>query len=214
MRKPFLAAAIVAIVIGTFGPALAVDIGGLNVPVGSVFSVAQIYENVPTAIGDTLAGYGKVDSINSIPVGNLCTGCELTYQFGGYTVAAVSPTEIRFSGGFIKFYLGFGADNDFTTGNAGGSAGDLAEATNGTLFLTVKGHAVDAAGNTFIGTGVNIGTSVPTTRASSPAAAATSTTSRCRGWSTPCSSAVSTRTRASCTSSSPPRAGRRTSSPS
>lgn len=162
MRKPFLAAAIVAIVIGTCGPALAVDIGGLNVPVGSVFSVAQIYENVPTAIGDTLAGYGKVDSINSIPVGNLCTGCELTYQFGGYTVAAVSPTEIRFSGGFIKFYLGFGADNDFTTGNAGGSAGDLAEATNGTLFLTVKGHAVDAAGNTFIGTGVNIGTIVPT----------------------------------------------------
>src|SRR5438309_3490521 len=53
------------------------------------FSVAQIYENVPTAIGDTLAGYGKVDSINSIPVGNLCTGCELTYQFGGYTVAAI-----------------------------------------------------------------------------------------------------------------------------
>jgi hypothetical protein len=95
-------------------------------------------------------------------VSSLCTDCELTYQFGGYTVAAVSPTEIRFSGGWIKFYLGFGADNDFTTGNAGGSAGDLAEATNGTLFLTLKGHAVDAAGNTFIGTGSNIGTITPT----------------------------------------------------
>src|SRR5438093_4100914 len=155
MRKPFLAAAIVAIVIGTFGPALAVDIGGLNVPVGSVFSVAQIYENVPTAIGDTLAGYGKVDSINSIPVGNLCTGCELTYQFGGYTVEAVSPTEIRFTGGFIKFYLGFGADNDFTTRNPGGSAGDLADATNCTLFLTVNGQGCDASVNTFFGTVVN-----------------------------------------------------------
>jgi hypothetical protein len=38
----------------------------------------------------------------------------------------------------------------------------LAEATNGTLFLTLKGHAVDAAGNTFIGTGANIGTISPT----------------------------------------------------
>src|SRR5438094_474025 len=73
-----------------------------------------------------------------------------------------SNEEAISGGGLIKFYLGFGADNDFTTGNAGGSAGDLAEATNGTLFLTVKGHAVDAAGNTFIGTGVNIGTIVPT----------------------------------------------------
>jgi len=142
--------------------ALAVDIGGLNVPVGPTFSVGQIYENVPTVIGDTLSGYGKVDSINSTAVGSLCPDCELTFQFGGYTVSSISPTEIKFSGGFINYYLGFGADNDFTTSNAGGSAGDLAEATNGTLFLTLKGHAIDAAGNTFVGTGANIGTLVPT----------------------------------------------------
>src|SRR5207253_10580956 len=66
------------------------------------------------------------------------------------------------SDGLIMFDLGCGADNDFTSDNAGGSDGDLAEATNGTLSLTLKGHAVDSAGNTFIGTGVNIGTSVPT----------------------------------------------------
>ena len=33
----------------------------------------------------------------------------------------------------------------------------MINATNGTLFLTLAGHAIDAAGNTFIGTGVNIG---------------------------------------------------------
>jgi PEP-CTERM motif len=76
-------------------------------------------------------------------------------------VSSISPTEIRFSGGFIKYYLGFGADNDFTTSNAGGSAGDLAEATNGTLFLSLKGHAIDAAGNTFVAAGADIGTVVP-----------------------------------------------------
>jgi hypothetical protein len=146
----------------TAGPALAVDVGGLHLPLGPTFSVAQIYENVPTAVGDVLAGYGKIDSISSMPVASLCTNCELTYQFGGYTVDAVSPTEIEFTGGWVKFFLGFGAANDFTTGNAGGSAGDLAEATNGSLFMTLKGHAIDAAGHTFVGTGIGIGTLAPT----------------------------------------------------
>src|SRR5438552_1725952 len=115
--------------------ALAADIDGLNFPAPSTFTVGQIYENIPNSIGETLSGYGKVDSINSIAVGSLCTDCELTFQFGDYTVSSISPTEIRFAGGFFKFYLGFGADNDFSTLNAGGSAGDLVEATNGTLFL-------------------------------------------------------------------------------
>jgi PEP-CTERM motif-containing protein len=129
---------------------------------GPAFSVSQIYQNVVTKVGDELNGYGKVDSINSIPIASLCSDCELTYVFDGYRVVAVSPSEIRFSGGSTRYYLGFGADKDFTTQNGGGSAGDLAEATNGTLFLSLKGHALDAAGNTLIGTGVGIGTLAPT----------------------------------------------------
>ena len=162
MRKTLLAIAAGAGLLGTSSVALAVDIGGLNVPLGPTFAVGQVYENIVSGVGDSLTGYGKVDSINSIAVGSLCTDCELTYQFGGYTVTSISPTEIKFSGGWIKFYLGFGADNDFTTANAGGSAGDLVEATNGALFMTLKGHAIDAAGNTFVGTGANIGTLFPT----------------------------------------------------
>ena len=162
VRKALQAMAAGAVLLGASTYAFAVDIGGLNVPLGPTFAAGQIYENVPTGVGQTLAGYGKIDSISSTAVGSLCTNCELTYQFGGYTVTSVTPTEIRFSGGFVKVYLGFGADNDFTTGNAGGSGGDLAEATNGTLFLSLKGHAVDAAGNTFIGTGTSIGTLSPT----------------------------------------------------
>jgi hypothetical protein len=148
--------------LGTSTHAHALNVGGLEVSPGSTFAVTQLYENVPVAVGDTLSGYGKVDSINSIAVADLCAGCELTYQFGGYTVSSVSPTAIKFTGGFVKLYLGFGADKDFTTSNAGGSAGDLVEATNGTLFLALKGHPVDAAGNTFIGMGVDIGTLSPT----------------------------------------------------
>ena len=151
-----------ALCLGTFSDAQALNVGGLEVSPGSTFAVTQLYQNVPVAVGDTLSGYGKVDSINSVAVADLCAGCELTYQFGGYTVSSVSPTVIKFTGGFVKLYLGFGADKDFTTGNAGGSAGDLVEATNGTLFLALKGHPVDAAGNTFIGMGADIGTLAPT----------------------------------------------------
>ncbi|MDR7273097.1 hypothetical protein J2X20_005782 [Pelomonas saccharophila] len=142
--------------------AQAVVISGVDIPLGQIFAATQTYQNVPLGIGDTLGGYGKIDSINSQAVSSLCSGCELTYVFGGYTVASVSSSEIRFSGGWLKVYAGFGADNDFTTLNAGGSAGDLAEASNGTLLLSLKGHAVDAAGNTFVATGVGIGTTSPT----------------------------------------------------
>lgn len=162
MKKSLLAAATAAALAALSGGAYAVDIGGLNVPTGATFAVGQVYENVISQVGDVLQGYGKVDSINSFAVGALCAGCELTYRFTGYTVTSISASEVKFSGGTISFYLGFGAANNFNTSNAGGSAGDLAEATDGTLFLTLKGHAIDAAGNTFVGTGANIGTTFPT----------------------------------------------------
>lgn len=163
MKKTLLALAAGAALLGSSSIALAVDIGGLNVPVGGSFAVGQVYEKVITGPGDELKGYGKVDSINSIAVGDLCGGaCELTYVFDGYVVTTISPSEVRFTGGSIRFYLGFGANKDFSTANAGGSAGDLVEAGNGTLFLTLSGHDIDAAGNTFVGLGQNIGTTFPT----------------------------------------------------
>jgi hypothetical protein len=143
------------------GAAGAVTVDGVDLPEGSVFAVAQTYQNAALALGDVITGYGKIDSINSLAVGSLCTGCELTYVFGGYTVTSLSATEVRFSGGWLNIYLGAGADNDFDTGNAGGSAGDLIEAGNGTLFLALRGHAIDDLGNTLVGTGVGIGTATP-----------------------------------------------------
>ena len=156
-----LSALAAVLLCGSATVAQAVDIGGLNVPTGSVFEVTQVYTNVVTSVGQQLSGYGEVDSINSTALSSLCVNCELTYTFSGYTVSSISPTEIKFTGGTVQFYLGFGADNDFTTQNSGGSAGDLAEVTNGTLFLTLMGHAIDAAGNTLAGTGLNIGSATP-----------------------------------------------------
>jgi hypothetical protein len=161
MKKTLQAMGAGAILLGASGYALALDIGGLNVPLGATFAVAQVYENVVTSVGQTLSGYGEVDSINGAAVNTLCAGCELTYRFTDYVVSSISATDIKFSGGTIVFYLGFGTDNDFNVFTSGSSAADLAAATNGAVFLNLMGHAIDAAGNTFAGTGLNIGSTTP-----------------------------------------------------
>jgi hypothetical protein len=152
-----------AVLLTAAGHAMAatVDIGGLTLSTGPIFSVTSIYENVVSAPGQELRGVGEVTQINGADVSTLCSGCELTYQFGGYVVSSISPTDIKFTGGWINFYLGSGADNDFNPFASSGSAADVAAATNGSLFLTLSGHAIDAAGNTFSGTGTNIGTTSP-----------------------------------------------------
>jgi hypothetical protein len=156
-----LAIAAGAALLGGSGAALAVDIGGLNIPLGSTFAVASVYENVVTGVGQTLSGYGEVSAINGVATNTLCSGCELTYRFTDYIVSSISATDIKFSGGVVTFYLGFGANNDFNPSASASSAADLAAATNGTVFLNLMGHAIDAAGNTFAGTGVNIGSTTP-----------------------------------------------------
>jgi hypothetical protein len=133
------------------------NIGGLTLEGGPIFEVASIYENVVTAVGQTLRGFGEVTQINGVQIGDLCAGCELTFRFDNYDVTSLTPESITFGGGVINFYLGFGANNDFNPLASAGSAVDLAAATNGTLFLSLAGHAIDAAGNTFSGTGINIG---------------------------------------------------------
>ena len=157
-RLHALAAAALSVAAGS---SMAINVGGLELPDDSTFAVASIYENVVTDVGQTLSGVGEVTQINGVAVGTLCAGCELTYRFGGYEVTSISATDITFADGWINFYLGSGADNDFNPFATGSSAADFSAATNGTLFLTLAGHAIDAAGSTFAGTGRDIGTQQP-----------------------------------------------------
>ena len=139
--------------------AYAVNIGGLEIPLGTTFTAGQIYTNVPSSIGGELTGYGKIDSVNSLATGDLCGGCELTYVFDGYTVSSIDAGGVNFDGGSVRVYMGTGATKDFSTQNPGSSvADDVAEASNGTLWLTLVGHAINAAGNTFSSDGEDVGT--------------------------------------------------------
>jgi hypothetical protein len=58
----------------------------------------------------SLNGFGKVTGINGTFENTFCpSGCELTFEFGGYEVAKVSSsgsdTLIGFTGGWINFYV-------------------------------------------------------------------------------------------------------------
>jgi len=159
MKQTLQALACTAL-LGVAAPTMAatVNVGGLDLATGPTFGVASVYENVVTQTGDTLAGFGEVTQINGVALSTLCDGCELTYTFGGYNVTAIDANSVDFSGGWVNFYLGFDGDNDFNPFASDGSATDMAAASNGALFLTLAGHQIDAAGNTFAGTGANIGT--------------------------------------------------------
>ncbi|SNY51666.1 PEP-CTERM protein-sorting domain-containing protein [Arsukibacterium tuosuense] len=91
--------------------------------------------------GDTLSGWGKIGSVNANS--GFCSGCELTFEFGGFNASSVSPgvisntnpdslfsstgwvinIDFQFAGGFANFWV----DNtpDFDTSFASSTNGDL-----------------------------------------------------------------------------------------
>ena len=166
MRKLLAGIAAAVAVCGAPTPASAINIGGIDIPTGPHFSVASVFEDLLTPASVTLNGYGEINSINSLATSTYCGApCELTFTLTGYTVTALSGTNLALSGGTVQVFLDFGGVNfapsiDGVTGQTTNAAA-LAAASDGTLFLTLTGHAVDALGNTLLASGTNIGTASP-----------------------------------------------------
>ena len=144
--------------------ASAISVGGIFFNEGAHFEVASIYENFVARVGDELTGYGEVTQING--TADFCVSgalqCELTYVFGGFTVESITPTEIVFSGGWVNFYVGETAagTNNFNPFNTSSQAQDIADASDGTLWMTLEGHTNLVGGllGTLFSTGENFGT--------------------------------------------------------
>lgn len=157
--------------LGITGQAYATVVDGISFDAGSIFKVASIYEHTVAAPGDVLSGYGEISQIDGSSA--FCAGglgsCELTFRFGGYTVNTITPTQVEFTGGWVDIYAhtaatGYvtGAAGDLNPYTSSGIAEDIAEATDGVLWLSLVGHTffdvISGATSTLVGTGVNLGT--------------------------------------------------------
>jgi hypothetical protein len=122
----------------------AINVGGVVWDPNSLFdftSNSQLIEDqLDLAAGQNqLKGFGIVTGINNTFEATFCpSGCELTYTFEGFTVAAAplivgGKTLLAFVGGVINFFV------DSTTAYDGNSE---ATASDGTLWLSLAGHAV------------------------------------------------------------------------
>jgi hypothetical protein len=128
-------------------PAQAIIIDGIEFESGPIFKSATIFENVVTAPGQTLDGIGRVTTIED-GSSNIYwvtgeNGRELTFRFTGYVVEKISiisggtQAEIWFSGGTVDFYSD--STPNFTSNSGGLQPADIANATDGNLWLELIG---------------------------------------------------------------------------
>lgn len=123
----------VALLTGLAVPAMAamVNVGGVTWDTDDLFDFTSTSGNIAqefTVTGDltTLSGYGRVDFINFS--GDFCSGCELTFVYGGYeSEPGFNPTDpgiATFSGGWVDVYVDNTLDFNINNG-ASASGGDL-----------------------------------------------------------------------------------------
>lgn len=111
-------------------------VDGVSFYTGAYFQSNQLFETSVSNVGDTLSGYGEVTSIDSNT--DFCSGCDLAFQFSGYTVTSVNDQNADFSGGVVDFYVI--PEGSFDASNP-------ASATSGTLFLSTAGHVFNGQDN-------------------------------------------------------------------
>jgi hypothetical protein len=123
-KKVFSAALLSAgLMASSSAMAMAVNVGGVVWDPDTIFdftSNSQLIEDLLDpgldgvfGTGDdvvsSLNGFGKVTGLNGTFEGTFCpSGCELTFEFGGYEVTNVIPgsdTLIGFTGGWVNFYV-------------------------------------------------------------------------------------------------------------
>lgn len=137
MKLNKLSAALFAVGTLAFGSAAqAINVGGVvwdpNDPIFDFSATTNLFETIGTQVGDTFSGYGQITSVNGSTA--FCPTCQLTYQFGGYTLTSAGLTFAA-TGGFLKVYV----QDTSAVGYTPFSALTKSTATDGLLWLDLLG---------------------------------------------------------------------------
>lgn len=123
--------------------AQAITVGGVTWNPDSIFdfsSQSTLYETIGISVGDTFGGYGQISAVNGTT--SFCATCQLTYEFGGYTITestilpnpAIGDTFAA-SGGWLNLYVQDTAAVGYTAFDS-----ELkSSATDGQLWLALTG---------------------------------------------------------------------------
>ena len=154
MKQKIIAAAIGTLGLMSSGSAFAISAGGVNFGAVGAFQhleTTTVAETLVLAVGDTLTGYGQVNTVN----GDLnYAGSDRLYFTFSYLTDSFSPTSVGFKNGTINFFKGanFNLQNQDSPTN-------LATISAYTPWLTLKGHA-DTTGYDLAANGQLVGTNI------------------------------------------------------
>lgn len=151
MKFKKLTVSLIAVSAMAFGSAAqALNVGGVvwdpNDPIFDFSSTTNLYETIGINVEDTFSGYGQITSVNASS--GFCPTCQLTYEFGGYTLTSAG-LSFTATGGWLKVYV----QDTSAVGYTAFSATNKASATDGTLWLDLVGtNGALPAGTTLAGT--------------------------------------------------------------
>lgn len=93
-------------------------------------------------------GYATVTTINGLNA--FCAGCELTIEFKSFFPLAPLGVVTPYGGGVVNFYVQAGNNS------AGGTSTNVGDYTDGTLWLSLVGHAFGGPGGLQTLTAINL----------------------------------------------------------
>ena len=142
--------------------AQAITVAGVTWNENSIFDFeakTSLYETIGVNVGDTFDGYGLITSLNGS--GSFCTNCELTYEFGGFTITkAATEGDLSFTadGGWLKVYV-----QDTGAGFTAFDPENKASATDGDVWLDLLASSAffDSLGTFLPGTTIVGSVTIP-----------------------------------------------------
>jgi hypothetical protein len=117
--------------------AITIEVAGVKWDPNSAFdfsSQSTLYETIATAVGQTFSGYGQFSAVNGQT--DFCLSCQLTYEFGGYTLTTAGASFTA-EGGWLNVYV----QDTTAIGYTAFNSSIKSTATDGQLWLGLVGSS-------------------------------------------------------------------------
>ena len=163
MKNKLIASAILGLGLAASGSASAIVVNGVDFGATGLtthLETTTLAETIVTAAGQTLTGYGQVNTVN----GNLFyAGADRLYFIFSYNVLTFGAGAATFDAGVVDVYK-LATFNLLSQGSAG-VGGNIDLINNGTLWATFAGHGMNGTPTQLTSNGTLTGSTISFTGA-------------------------------------------------